>query len=109
MDGSHHLLLRAAGRRQCPGWEAPWLAARSSGSPFRAPKANPSPSTRSRQRGETILLTYSNGDGRGRLMTVRRPGRTLVMVMVRATFGASLVMETLPTTTVGLGEALPGD
>jgi hypothetical protein len=107
MDGSRHLLLRAVGRRQCPGWEAPWLAARSSGSPFRAPKANPSPSTRSRQRGETILLTYSNGDGQGRLMTVRWPGRTLVMV--RATFRASLVMETLPTTTVGLGEALPGD
>jgi hypothetical protein len=45
-------------------------------------------------------------DGGG-LTTVRQPGRTLVMV--RATSGASSAMETLPTTVVGLGEALPGD
>jgi hypothetical protein len=66
VDSLHHLLLRAANRIQSLGWEAPWLAARSSSSPFTAPKANPSPSTRSRQRGETILLTYGNRDGRGK-------------------------------------------
>jgi hypothetical protein len=45
--------------------EMPWPVARSSSSPSRAPKANPSLRTRPRQRGETVLLTYSNGDGRG--------------------------------------------
>jgi hypothetical protein len=52
-----------AGRRQSPWLEAPWLAARSSSSPSRAPKANPFPPTQSRQRGEMILLTYGIDDG----------------------------------------------
>jgi hypothetical protein len=66
VDGLRHLLLCAADRIQSSRWEVPWLAARSSSSLFRAPKSNPSPSTRSRQRGETILLTYDNGDGWGK-------------------------------------------
>jgi hypothetical protein len=66
MDGLRHLLLRTAGMRQSPRWEVPWLAARSSSSPSMAPKANLSPLTQSRQRGETILLTYGNEDWRGK-------------------------------------------
>jgi hypothetical protein len=50
--------------------------------------------------------TATETDG-GRLMTVRWPGQT--MVMVRATSGASPMIETLPTIAVGLGEALPSD
>jgi hypothetical protein len=42
-----------------------WPVARSTSLPSRAPKANLSPPTWSRQRGETILLTYDNGDGQG--------------------------------------------
>jgi hypothetical protein len=50
------------------------------------------------------MATETDG---GRLMTVRQPGRTLVTV--RVTSRASPATKTLPTTAVGLGEALPGD
>jgi hypothetical protein len=61
--------------------EVPWPAARSSSLPFRAPKANSSPPMWTRQRDGTILLTYGNEDGRGKLTMVRRLGRTLATML----------------------------
>jgi hypothetical protein len=65
-DGqSGQLLLHASGTKQSLAIEVPWPVARISTSLSREPKAIPSLPTQPRQQGETVFLTYHDGDGWG--------------------------------------------